>query len=70
MYADLPVSSMRIFLIVVGILMLVPGACGAFFTVLSIDDQYGSHYADFALVSLFAGILGILLIIVAIWRVR
>ena len=59
---------MRIFLIIVGILMLVPGACGAFFTVLSINDQYASHYIDVALVGLSIGILGILLIVVAIWR--
>ena len=59
---------MRIFLIILGILMLFPGACGAIFTVIAIDDGYMSGALALSLPSLAVGIVGIFLIRYAIRR--
>ncbi len=53
---------MRIFLIILGALMLVPGACGALFTVMAIGDNYMGGVLAISLPSLAIGIAGIFLI--------
>lgn len=53
---------MRVFLILVGILMLLPGACGAAFTFMALGDNNMGGILAISLPSLAIGILGIFLI--------
>ena len=53
---------MRIFLILIGLLLLVPGACGAIFTMMAIGDNNMGGILAISLPSLAVGIGGIFLI--------
>jgi hypothetical protein len=57
---------MRVFLIILGILMLLPGACGAFFTVYGLLNPESISLLISAVPELAVGIGGIVLIIYAI----
>lgn len=58
---------MRIFLSIVGVLLLLPGACGAFFTFVALADANTRMVLLLSLPSLLVGIGGIYLIRYA-WR--
>lgn len=61
---------MRIFLIILGILMLFPGACGAIFTVMAAVDNGMGGIMAISLPSLGIGVAGILLISYAVRRLK
>lgn len=59
---------MRIILVILGILMLLPGACGAVFTVMAATETELAGVLMISLPSLAIGIAGIFLIRYAVRR--
>jgi hypothetical protein len=53
---------MRVFLIILGILMLLPGACGFFFTAMALSEPNSLGILAISLPSLAVGVGGLFLI--------